>query len=74
MTIENRTVTLPIDADYEAETRRLVEEGWHIVPGTVPVAVFALQREAAPATMVFGTVAIDDNKVFILKPDGTPRE
>lgn len=77
--LEQKTVELPIDANLEAETQKLKDEGWDLVPGTKPMATYHLvraKREAAPAVegepapnggMALGIMQIDDRLVHVVK-------
>lgn len=70
-----------IDAEaHKAEVERLAKEGWQLVPGVQPVAIYNLVRQknipaaaqpiAAAAAVGAPVLTIDDSKIFMMKPDG----
>jgi hypothetical protein len=65
---EHITKTMAITPDIEQELRQLATEGWEVVPGSMPVAVYHLRRRPFGAGQ--GGVAIDDSKVSIIRADG----
>jgi len=70
------TKTLPIDANLQAECQKLEAEGWKVMPGTTPVAIYNLHREK-PAVKPSGPMegllklSIDDSKVHIIRGSDT---
>jgi len=70
MELEYRTVTLPIDENWQAEVQKLVSERWEIVPGTLPTSIHHLVRAKpvqAAAVGGFGTMQIDESKIHIIR-------
>lgn len=85
--VEHDIRVFPIDAQLQDRLQVLVREGWDLVPGVTPVAVYHLVRVKKEAVTPdlpvpdqnfggpsgFGKLLIDDSKVFIFGPDGKPR-
>lgn len=65
MEMEHSVKVIPIDANYEEETKKLRAEGWEQVQGVIPVAVFHLIRPRQ-APMGFGNMVIDEAGVFVV--------
>jgi hypothetical protein len=67
--MEFKTVSLPLDETLQSEEVKLQQEGWQIIGGCKPMVTYALCREPiAPQGMgAFGTLEIDDSKVFVTK-------
>lgn len=72
--VEHITKVIPLDANFQAEVARLDSEGWELVPGVVPVAVYHLVRvkgvlsKPKPASQSgLGSLLIDDEKVYVIK-------
>lgn len=72
MEVEHDVKVIPIDENLQAEVQKLATEGWEMVAGVKPVAVYHVARVKRPSAGAgFGKLHIDDSKVGILKPDGT---
>lgn len=80
MDLEYKTVTLEINAEFQSELKKYIDEKWEIQPGTQPVAVYHLVRIKQSPEHEFGalgTLKIDDKNIHlirggkIVKPDGT---
>jgi hypothetical protein len=71
MKLEYQTQSFPMDDDFKTKIDLLVAEGWGLVPGTVPVVVYHLQREikvqSAYKVASAGALSIDDSKVEIIR-------
>ncbi len=68
--MEFKTVSIPVDNTLQNELLRLHEEGWRLVGGCTPMAVYALCREPAPlptSAMALGKLEVDESKVFVVK-------
>ena len=59
-----------------AEVERLAKDGWQLVPGVQPIAIYNLVRQknmpvSAPAPVSpqagMGTLGIDDSKIFMMR-------
>lgn len=71
---EHQIATIAIDDLFQANVKKLVDEGWIIVPKIPPVAVYHLIRPKVKPALAAGGVAhltVDDTKVFILRADGS---
>lgn len=72
MQVEHDIKVLVLDSDYEAEVKKMQEEGWQPAPGFPPIAIFSVVRTAKaaqPPTPFGGKVGghIDETKVHIIK-------
>lgn len=73
MEIEHSVKVFTMDADFEANVRKMSEEGWMILPNIPPVAVYhAVRMKGAPQAEQAAhspsiKVAIDDTKVKVLR-------
>ena len=68
--IEHAVKVIPIDAGLQDEVKRLEAEGWQLMPGVQPVAVYHVARvkgQQMAAQSGAGQVWIDDSKVHILR-------
>lgn len=68
--IEHDVKVIPIDARLQGEVKKLEAEGWELMPGVAPIAVYHLVRiknKAPFAQSAQGTFGVDDNKVHILR-------
>lgn len=70
--VEHDIKTLPIDANLETAVKKLEAEGWELMPGITPVAIYHVVRmKGGSRPMVgqsgFGTLGVDDTKVHILR-------
>ena len=66
--MEFETKVFPLDEKLPSELRQLEEEGWQLVNGVKPVAVYFVGRVVAPRAMASeGGITIDDSKVSIIR-------
>ena len=68
--IEHDIKVIPIDANLQSTIKQLEGEGWELIPGVVPVAIYHLARnkDQLPKAMGgHGTLGIDDTKVHVLR-------
>jgi hypothetical protein len=72
MDVEHDIKTFPIDENLDAEIKKLMAEGWELMPGVKPVAVYHVVRlkNRPPASAAIGEMRIDESKVFVI-PAGT---
>lgn len=79
MEVEYTTKMIPVgDPEvYKTEMEKLGKEGWMLVPGVQPVAIYSLVRQknvpANPPTVAAGAtpvLTIDDSKIFMIRADG----
>ena len=63
--IEFQNKTIPMDANMQAELEKLQAEGWQIVPGTTPLALYCLHRQRPGG--VVGGLNIDDSQVHVIR-------
>lgn len=79
MEVEYATRVIAVNDQLMAEVEKLAKEGWQLVPGIQPVAIYNLVRPkgfvaqsaavlAAPGT---ATLTIDDSKIAIYR-NGKP--
>ena len=70
MELEHTTRTFPIDENLQEKVDALVKEGWELVPGVLPVAVYHLVRikkdASAPSGQAFGKLTVDDSKIMVI--------
>ena len=69
MDIEHSIKVFPIDADLQASVQALVREGWDVIPGIPPVAVYHLVRarkEQQPQQSGLGRLLIDDSLITVV--------
>jgi hypothetical protein len=72
MDIEHDVKVLTIDDKFESKLKELQAEGWTLVAGVLPIAIYHVVRQKQPPAGVgFGKLQVDDTKVMILKPDGS---
>lgn len=70
MEVEHDIKVIPLTANLQAELERLTKEGWILVPGVQPIAIYHVVRQkavAAQANTAIGTMTIDESKVQILR-------
>lgn len=69
MEIEHAVKTFAMDADFEANVRKMGEEGFMLMPGIPPVVVYHVVRPKGQKAPEGATakVHIDDSKVKILR-------
>lgn len=67
--LEHAVKTLTIDEDYPVAVEALKAEGWELIPGILPVAVFHVVRlKIRPATTDAQlNMVIDESKIGILR-------
>ncbi len=74
MEVEYAHRAIAVDENFQAEVEKLSAEGWQLLPGATPIALYHLVRaKAQPATApgVKGRLIIDDSKVFIIPAKAT---
>jgi len=64
--VEHTVKIFPIDENLRNNVEALVGEGWNVVPGVAPVAIYHLVREKRPITGAAGKMRIDDTKIMII--------
>lgn len=76
MQVEHDVKLVPLDSSFNDNVKKMGDDGWHVVPGIMPVAIFHVARAvvtASPTTNPLGAIGaeigltIDDNHVFILR-------
>ncbi len=69
MELEYHTTMIPITETFQEEVQKLVNEGWEVLPGTKPVAVYHLVRIKKQFASVggLGTFKIDESKISIIR-------
>jgi hypothetical protein len=80
MEVEHKVVCVPIDENHQGELEALEKQGYQLIPGIPPVAVYhlarpkpAVQAEGGQITNSDGPqfkLTIDDSKIFVQKPAG----
>lgn len=70
MEVEHDIKVIPVNDKLGPELEKLQREGWTLVPGIMPVAIYHVvrakqQHVSAPAG--FGTLHIDESKIGILR-------
>lgn len=65
--METQTKVLAITPDIENELKKAQDEGWEVMPGTVPVAVYQLQRKKQSTVAGIGRMIIDESKILVIK-------
>lgn len=68
--VEHTIRVIPIDSDFQNALKKLEAEGYDMIPGVTPVAVYHLVRSKevpAPAEGAQGIIKIDDAQVHILR-------
>lgn len=79
MEIEYTARLIPVNENLMGEVEKLAKEGWQLVPGVQPVAIYNLVRPknapafAAPAATATGiaTLSIDESKISLYR-NGKP--
>lgn len=73
LTFEYEVKSIPVDADFEEACKKLQADGWQIVQGIKPVAIYHVIRPKAKPSIGggLGVITIDESKVHILRKDGT---
>jgi hypothetical protein len=71
MKVEYKTKSLVMDDKFKAEVDALVSDGWGLVPGTMPVVIYHLQRQVGGSELLGvgagAAMSIDDSKVEIIR-------
>lgn len=70
MEVEHDIKVIKVDANLTAEIERLTKDGWTLVPGVQPIAIYHVVRQkqaTAQANSGKGTMMIDDSKIGILR-------
>jgi hypothetical protein len=74
MDVEFTVKTLEIDEHLQDKINEMLAEGWQLVSGTKPVAVYHVQRmknmpraQGLLAAGGFGGVKINEDEIFILR-------
>lgn len=70
MEVEHDIKVIPVNDKMTGEIERLAKEGWTLVPGVQPVAIYHVVRQkqaTAQASMGKGTMMIDDSRIGILR-------
>lgn len=71
MQIEYDVKVFPIDEALQEKVTELAAQGWELIPGIKPVAVYHVARNKdrppAPAGVGMGRLTIDDSKVQVIK-------
>lgn len=73
---ETQTKVLAITPEIENELKKTQEEGWEVMPGTIPVAVYQLRRKKKQPDMTgmgVGRLLIDDSKILIISKEERER-
>jgi hypothetical protein len=69
--LEYLTETIPINEQFQERVSALAADGWEVVPGTQPAAIYHLVRlkKIAQAAGIggFGSLAIDESKIHIIR-------
>lgn len=71
--VEHTVKIFPIDENLRQNVEALVSEGWNVVPGVAPVAIYHLVREKKPGIGAIGRLTIDETKIMIL-PAGSTKQ
>lgn len=68
MQIEHEVKVIPIDENFQTEVEKLRSDGWEIVPGVKPIAIYHLARlkKEEKGLGGVGRLVIDDSKVSII--------
>jgi hypothetical protein len=77
--LEFDTLVVPLDANVQQALEAKAQEGWMLVPGTVPRAIYQicrpLQQQQPQDPQVakkegFGVLRIDESKMYFIDKDG----
>lgn len=73
MAIEHKVEVFPIDGELQSKIDALVKDGWDLVPGVLPTAVYHLVRvkEDEPLPTARGILQIDDALVHVIPAGAT---
>ena len=65
---EYKVEVLPIDLNLQSTVEQLAQQGYQLVPGTAPMAIYHLQRPKQSQPMgTRGGMTIDDSKITIIR-------
>jgi hypothetical protein len=68
MEIEHEIKVIPVDDNLPTEVSKMVADGWQIVPGVKPVAIYHVVRvKKQPDLGGMGELKIDESKIHILR-------
>lgn len=71
MDVEFTVKVLEIDEQLQDKIQAMLAEGWQLVSGTKPVAIYHVQRMKAAAALLavagMGGVKIDESKIHVLR-------
>lgn len=70
MEVEHDIKVIPVNDKMTGEIEKLAKEGWTLVPGVQPVAIYHVVRQKnthAAANSGHGTLLLDDSKIGILR-------
>jgi hypothetical protein len=76
MDIEHDVKMVRVGPDFQKDVEQLRVDGWKLVPGTTPVAIYTMFREKIAADVPIdvgfaqGEMIMDDTKVGILRSNG----
>ena len=70
--IEHCVKVLELNDNFQGQVKALEAEGWQLVPGVLPVAVYHLIRMKQPVGQGnqvggFGDLKIDDTKIHVIR-------
>ena len=66
--LEHDVKTVPIDEALPGRIETWKAEGWELIPGVVPVAVYhVVRRKASEATDAKVRMVIDESKVLVVR-------
>jgi len=74
MQVEHDIKVIPINEKFKESVEALSKEGWQLVPGITPVAIYHVVRSEqtkAAAVGGLGQMHIDDSKIHVIKADGS---
>ena len=74
MKIEHELKIIPVDENLAKATAELEAQGWKVLPGVKPMAIFPVVRISLDPTQAatmggVGRLVIDDSKVDVMRPD-----
>jgi len=75
--LEFDVLVVPLDANVQAAIQAKATEGWMLVPGTVPHAIYQICRpmqQPLAAHKGFGALQVDESKMYFVDKDGNKVE
>lgn len=66
-TLEFQTMVVPLDENYQEKLAEMAAQGWTVIEGTVPFAVFNLCRPLNQQPALRAKVEIDEAGVSIIR-------